>query len=75
MDFVHEYFSVERFRKAYVGVFNPMTSKNQWPHVELAYKIKKPRLRRKPGWSRVSRIKASDEVGTSKKGSAVNVMN
>jgi hypothetical protein len=67
-DFVQEYFSVERLRKAYAGVFIPMTSKNQWLHIELAYKIKKPRLRRKPGRPRVSRIKASDEVGTSKKG-------
>jgi hypothetical protein len=65
-DFVHEYFSVERFRKAYTGVFNPMTAKNQFPHVELAYKIKKPRLGRKQGWPRVYRMKASDEVGTAK---------
>jgi hypothetical protein len=44
-----------------------MTFKTQWSHVELAYKIKKPRLRRKPGRPRVPRIKTSDEVGTSKK--------
>jgi hypothetical protein len=25
-DFVHDYFSVERFKKAYEGIFKPMTS-------------------------------------------------
>jgi hypothetical protein len=38
-----------------------------WPHVEIGYTIKKPRLKRKPGRPRHSRIKASDEAGTSKK--------
>jgi hypothetical protein len=66
-DFVHEYFLVERFRKAYAGVFSPMTSKHQWSHVEIGYTIKKPRLKRKPGRPRHSRIKASDEARTSKK--------
>ena len=47
-DFVHEYFSVERLRKAYVGTFIPMTSKDLWPHVDLGYNIHKPKLRRKP---------------------------
>uniref|UniRef100_A0A0A9D9J3 SWIM-type domain-containing protein n=1 Tax=Arundo donax TaxID=35708 RepID=A0A0A9D9J3_ARUDO len=30
-DYVHEYFSIERFIKTYAGVFHPMTSKHQWP--------------------------------------------
>lgn len=66
-DFVDECFSVERFRKAYAGLFNPMTSKHLWPLVDVGYKIKKPKLRRKPGRPRVSRMKASDEVGQRKK--------
>ncbi|CAN6301543.1 unnamed protein product [Urochloa humidicola] len=65
-DYVHEYFSVDKFKKAYAGVFNPMTSKQFWPHVDLGYKIKKPILRRKPGRSRKSRFKAADEPGSSK---------
>jgi hypothetical protein len=44
-----------------------MTSKHQWPHVDLCYKICKPRLRRKVGRPRVSRIKASNEIDTKKK--------
>jgi hypothetical protein len=66
-EFVHEYFSVDRYKKAYAPKFNPMTSKDQWPHVDLGYKIKKPKLRRKPGRPRKSRFKSFDEVGISKK--------
>jgi hypothetical protein len=66
-DFVHEYFSVHRFRKAYEGTFKPMTSQEQWPRVDLGYKLKKPKLRRKPGRPRVSRINGSDELGKKKR--------
>ena len=66
-EFVDEYFSIARFRKAYAGSFNPMTSKDSWSRVDLGYKIKKPKLRRKSGRSRISRMKSYDEVGTSKK--------
>ena len=66
-EFVHEYFSVDRFRKTYAGTFTPMTSKDQWPKVDLGYKIQKPKMRRKPGRPRKSRIKAYDEISTSKK--------
>ena len=61
------YFFVDRFRKAYAGTFNRMTSKDSWPRVDLGYKIKKPKLRRKLGRPRISRMKSYDEVGTSKK--------
>lgn len=66
-EFVHEYFSIERFKKAYASTFKAMSSKHQWQRVTLSYKIRKPKLRRKPGRPRVARIRASDEVGTSKK--------
>ena len=66
-EFVHEYFSIDRFRKAYASKFNPMISKDQWPHVDLGYQIKKPKMRRKPGRLRKSRIKPHDEVATTKK--------
>jgi hypothetical protein len=66
-DFVHNYFSVENLRKAYSGVFTPMTSKHFWSRVDLGYKINKPKLRRKPGRPRKTRIKASDEPGARKR--------
>jgi hypothetical protein len=65
-DFVHDY-SVERFKKAYEGIFKPMASQEQLPRVDLDYKLMKPKLIRKPGRPRVSRIKASDELGNKKK--------
>ena len=65
-DFVHDYFSVEKLRKTYSGVFNPMTSKHFWPRIDLGYKIRKPKLRRKTGRPRKARIKASDEPGARK---------
>ena len=65
-DYVHEYFSVAKFKKAYSGVFNPMTSRQFWPRVDPGYKIKKPILRRKPGRPRKSRIKASYEPSSTK---------
>ena len=46
-EFVHEYFSVDRYRKTYTSKFNPMTSKDQWPHVDLVYKIKKTQNEKK----------------------------
>jgi len=66
-DYVHDYYSIDRYKKAYGGVFNPMTSKHQWTRVEVGYKICKPKLRRKPGRPRIARIKASDEPGSRKR--------
>ncbi len=66
-DFVDKCFSIEMLKMAYAGQFNPMASKDEWAHVDLGYKIKKPRLRRKPGRPRVARIRASDEASTSKR--------
>jgi hypothetical protein len=66
-DFVHEYFSMDRLKKIYGCTFNPMTSKDRWPRVDLGYKTNKSKLRRKPGRSRNSRIKSYDETSTSKK--------
>lgn len=44
-----------------------MTSKDEWPKPDLGYKIHKPKLRRKPGRPRNSRIKSYDEVSNCKK--------
>nr|AAV25284.1 hypothetical protein [Oryza sativa Japonica Group] len=66
-DFVDKCFSVEMLKMAYAGQFKLMASKDEWAHVDLGYKIKKPRLRRKPGRPRVARIRASDETSTSKR--------
>ena len=75
-EFVHEYFSVDRFRKAYASKFNPMISKDQWPHVDLGYQIKKPKMRRKPGRPRKYRIKPYEKLALVRKERCVlNAMN
>mgnify|MGYP003702166183 CR=1 FL=1 len=57
-DFVDKCFFVEMLKKAYAWRFNfSMESKYGWTHVDLGYKIKKPRLRKKPGRSKVARIR------------------
>jgi hypothetical protein len=60
--FVHDYFFVERFKKAYEGTFKPITSQEQWPQVDLGYKLMKQKLTIKPG-----RLKVSDELYNKKK--------
>jgi hypothetical protein len=55
--FDHDYFFVQRFKKAYEVTFKPMTSQEQWSQVDLGYKLMKPKLRRKPRRSKVYRIK------------------
>ena len=34
-NFVHEYFSIDRFRKEHACQFNPVTFKDQWSNVDL----------------------------------------
>jgi hypothetical protein len=66
-DFVHDYFSMERFKKTYEVTFKPMISQEQWSRVDLGYKLMKPKLRRKSGRPKVSRIKGFDELDNKKK--------
>jgi hypothetical protein len=37
--FVHEYYSVNRFRAAYGREIEPMIDKTQWPQVELPLSV------------------------------------
>jgi hypothetical protein len=40
--FVHEYYSVDRFMSAYAREIEPMTNKTQWPQVELPFVVGAP---------------------------------
>ena len=55
---VDDYYSVERFKKAYEGTVMPMTDRSQWPKVELGFKIWPPVLKRSAGRPRSRRIKS-----------------
>jgi hypothetical protein len=37
--FVHEYYSMEKFRNAYKRLIEPLPDKTQWPHVPLPFKV------------------------------------
>jgi ribosomal protein L32 len=41
-DYVHEYYSVSRFRAAYAGEIEPLTDKNQWPQVDTGFVLLAP---------------------------------
>ena len=56
-DYVHEYYSVARFRAAYEGRVEPFPDRSQWPEVDLGYKVFPPLLGRAAGRPRVQRIR------------------
>ena len=62
-DFVHDYYSVERFKVAYQFQITPMNDKSEWPKVDLGFEMIPPPLQRAAGRPRKQRIKASGEPG------------
>jgi len=40
--FVHDYYSVQRFKNAYKGIIEPMPDKTQWTDVELPFVVGAP---------------------------------
>ena len=66
-DFVHEYYSVARFKAAYADIVPPMTDRADWPKVELGYKLHPPLQKRAAGRPRVVRIRGSMEERANKK--------
>ena len=67
--FVHDYYSVNRFRAAYGREIEPMTDKTQWPEVDLPFLVGAPLAKLPPGRLRKLRIKGWMEGGHKKKGS------
>ena len=57
-DFVHDYYSVERFKMAYQFQIAPMNDKSQWPKVNLGFEMIPPPLQRAAGRPRKQRVKA-----------------
>ena len=48
-DFVHDYYSVEKFSKAYARQIEQLPSKEKWPKVELAFEVGAPFSKRGVG--------------------------
>ena len=66
-DFVHEYYSVARFRAAYAGRVEAMTDRSQWPEVDLGFKVYPPLLGRAPGRPKVQRRRGGLEKNANKR--------
>ena len=71
--FVHEYYSVNRFRAAYGREIEPLTDKTQWPQVDLPFLVGAPLAKLPIGRQRKLRMKGWDERGHKKKGKYTNV--
>jgi ribosomal protein L44E len=65
-NYVHEYYSLEKFRAAYQGEVEPLTDKSQWPKVDLGFVMYPPRPKVSAGRRRKNRIKSFLEGGGSK---------
>ena len=65
-DYVHEYYSVERFQNAYKRLIEPLPDKSYWPHVDLPFEVAAPLVPRGVGRQRKQRIKSFLEGGSSK---------
>lgn len=67
--FVHDYYSVNRFRAAYGREIKPMTDKTQWPQVDLPFLVGAPLAKLPVGRRRKLRRKGWMEGGHKKNGS------
>lgn len=65
--FVHDYYSVAKFRAAYEVRVEPMPDRSDWPQVELGFKVWPPKLGRAPGRPKKLRIRGCLEKNATKK--------
>jgi hypothetical protein len=73
--YLHEYYSVARFKAAYATPIAPLTDQSQWPEVEIDFSLCLPLTKRKAGRPKQSRYKAWFEKGGSgKKGEKMGKM-
>ena len=61
--YVDDYYSVEKFKAAYVGRIPSMTDKSQWIDVDLGFKVHPPLQHAVAGRPRVQRIRGWLEPG------------
>jgi hypothetical protein len=65
--FVDDYFSVDKFKKAYARRIESVGDKSFWPKVSLADEVNAPIGKRSVGRQRKNRIKSCLEGGATKK--------
>ncbi|WVZ74472.1 hypothetical protein U9M48_022651 [Paspalum notatum var. saurae] len=66
-DFVHEYYSVARFRVAYEGRLEPIPDRTQWPAMDLGFKVLPLLLKRSARRPKTQRIRGCLKKNASKK--------
>ena len=66
--FVHDYYSVDRFKATYGRENEPMTGRSQWPHVQLPFVVGAPLNPGESGRQRKLRIKGCLKGGHKKRG-------
>jgi hypothetical protein len=71
--FVDEYFSVDKFKKAYTRSIENVGDKSFWPHVDIAYAVNAPIGKRSVGRQRKNQMKSCLEGGAAKKKHSVPV--
>ena len=65
--FVHDYYSVAKFKAAYEGRVTTMPNRFQWPVVDMGFQVWTPLQKRAPGRPKVQRIRGALEKGPKKK--------
>jgi len=65
--FVHDYYSVAKFKAAYEDRVTGMPDRSQWPVVDLAFQVCPPLQKRAPGRPKVQRIRGALEKGPKRK--------
>ena len=65
--YLHEYYSVEKFKAAYAKPIPPLTDQSQWPEVDIEFTLCPHVTIRQAGWPKQSRYKAWFEKGGSSK--------
>ena len=63
-DYVHQYYHIEKFKKAYSGVIPALVHEAKWPKVNIGFKLHAPILRRTAGRPKTQRYKGSHEGGS-----------
>jgi len=62
-DYIDNYYLVHKFKKAYEHVITPMNGRDQWPEVDMGFKLWPPRLKRAARRPRTRRMKGAEEGG------------
>ena len=66
-DYVHEYYSIEKFKVAYEGSIPSIPDKSMWPKATHGFFMHPPLLKSTAGGRRKNRMKSAMEGGNSRK--------